>query len=69
MNSGVEVKEFDGGRSMWISHRDGYVVLEFGEHCFMFEKGQIFRASERALEIAILDMGDVGESLEHMIAS
>lgn len=63
-HAAVEVKEFDGGRSMYLSARDGYIFLDFGDRCYAFDRKLIFHASERALDIGIFDMDGVGDAVE-----
>lgn len=53
-NGGIEVKEFDGARSMSIDARDGLVYLEMGGSCFAFDRQILLHAAKRALGIAFI---------------
>lgn len=54
MGQTVVVKEVDGGRSVEVEVSDGYVYLETGDHCYMFDKALVLHAMKKAFRISVI---------------
>lgn len=50
----MEVKEFDGARSVQINAAGDFVILDTGDHAYAFDRGILLHALKRALGIAVI---------------
>ena len=50
----MEVKEYDGARSVQVDAVGDFVILDTGDHAYTFDRGIVLHAMKRILGIALI---------------
>jgi hypothetical protein len=59
----IEIKEFDGGRTLELQRAADLVFIETGDHCYTFDAKLLLHAVKRLYGISVILEHDGGHPL------
>lgn len=54
MRTAVQIKEFDGGRTVEMAKMPGFIVLETGSQAFAFDEAQFLHQMKRLFRVSVI---------------